>query len=155
MRHRFNPWVGKIPWKKKWHPTPVFLPGKSHGQRKLAGNSLQGSNRVGNDLVTKNNIYYHTILIELCFFYLCTQGTLCLLKFTFHMLGWPNSSFGFFHNILWKKSERIFWPNQYEHSVQFRCSVVSNSVTLRSQNARLPCPLPTPRACSNSCPSSW
>ena len=34
-RHRFNPWVGKIPWKKKWQPTPVFLPGKCHGQRYL------------------------------------------------------------------------------------------------------------------------
>ena len=29
-------WVGKIPWKKEWQPTPVFLPGESHGQRNLA-----------------------------------------------------------------------------------------------------------------------
>ena len=28
-RCRFNPWVRKIPWKRKWQPTPVFLPGKS------------------------------------------------------------------------------------------------------------------------------
>ena len=35
----FNPWVGKIPWRRKWQPTPVFLPGKSHGQRSLAGYS--------------------------------------------------------------------------------------------------------------------
>ena len=41
-RHRFNPWVGKIPWRRKWHPTPVFLPGKSHGQRSLAGYSPWG-----------------------------------------------------------------------------------------------------------------
>ena len=33
----FEPWVGKIPWRRKWQPTPVFLPEKSHGQRKLAG----------------------------------------------------------------------------------------------------------------------
>ena len=32
-RHRFNPWVGKIPWRRNWQPTPVFLPGKFHGQR--------------------------------------------------------------------------------------------------------------------------
>ena len=38
-RHRFDPWVRKIPWKRKWQPTPVFLPGKSHGQRSLAGYS--------------------------------------------------------------------------------------------------------------------
>ena len=38
-RCRFNPWVGKIPCRKKWQPTPVFLPGESHGQRSLAGYS--------------------------------------------------------------------------------------------------------------------
>ena len=31
----FNPWVGKIPWRRNWQPTPVFLIGKSHGQRSL------------------------------------------------------------------------------------------------------------------------
>ena len=36
-RHGFNPWVGKIPWSRKWQPTPVFLPGKSHGERNLVG----------------------------------------------------------------------------------------------------------------------
>ena len=35
-------WVWKIPWRKKWHPTPVLLPGKFHGQRSLAGYSLWG-----------------------------------------------------------------------------------------------------------------
>ena len=38
-RCRFNPWVRKIPWRSKWQPTPVFLPGKSHGQRSLVGYS--------------------------------------------------------------------------------------------------------------------
>ena len=32
---QFDPWVGKIPWRRKWQPTPVFLPGESHGQRSL------------------------------------------------------------------------------------------------------------------------
>ena len=35
----FNPWVGKTTWRMEWLPTPVFLPGKSHRQRKLAGDS--------------------------------------------------------------------------------------------------------------------
>jgi len=35
-------WVGKIPWRRAWLPTPVFLPGKSHGQRSLAGYSPWG-----------------------------------------------------------------------------------------------------------------
>jgi len=38
-RHRFNPWVGKILWGRKWQPTPVFLPGEFHGQRSLGGYS--------------------------------------------------------------------------------------------------------------------
>ena len=39
---RLDPWVGKIPCWRKWQPTPVFLPGKSHGQRSLAGESPNG-----------------------------------------------------------------------------------------------------------------
>ena len=35
----FDPWVGKIPWSRKWQPTPVFLPGKFHGRRSLASYS--------------------------------------------------------------------------------------------------------------------
>ena len=39
----FDPWVfGKMPWRRKWQPTPVFLPEKSHGQRSLVGHSLRG-----------------------------------------------------------------------------------------------------------------
>ena len=38
-RRRFDPWVGKIHWRRKWQPTPVFWPGESHGQRSLAGYS--------------------------------------------------------------------------------------------------------------------
>ena len=39
-RSRFDPWVKKIPWRRKWQPTPVFLPGKFHGRRNLVGYSL-------------------------------------------------------------------------------------------------------------------
>ena len=44
-RHRrcgFHPWVGKMPWRRKWQPTPVFSPGKFHRLRSLAGCSLRG-----------------------------------------------------------------------------------------------------------------
>ena len=41
-RRGFNPWVRKIPWRRKWQPSLVFLPGESHGQRSLAGYSPQG-----------------------------------------------------------------------------------------------------------------
>ena len=39
-RHRFNSGIRKIPWRRKWKLTPVFLPGESHGQRSLTGYSL-------------------------------------------------------------------------------------------------------------------
>ena len=50
-RHGFSPRAGKIPWRKKWQPIPVFLPGKSHGH----GSRLQsmGSQSVRQDLATK------------------------------------------------------------------------------------------------------
>ena len=38
----FDPWIGKIPWWRKWQPVPVFLPGKIHGQRSLEGYSPWG-----------------------------------------------------------------------------------------------------------------
>ena len=38
-RPGFNPWVGKIPWRRKWQPTLVLLPGKFHEQRSLVGYS--------------------------------------------------------------------------------------------------------------------
>ena len=50
--------MGKIPWRRAWQPTPVFLPGKSHGQRSLAGYSPWGHRRVGHDLVTKQQHLY-------------------------------------------------------------------------------------------------
>ena len=41
-KHGFSCWVRKIPWRRNWLPTPVFLPGESHGQRSLVGYSSWG-----------------------------------------------------------------------------------------------------------------
>ena len=38
-RPEVDPWVGKIPWRRKWHPTPIFLPGEFHEQKRLVGYS--------------------------------------------------------------------------------------------------------------------
>ena len=57
-RHRFDPWVGKIPWRRKWQPTPIFLPGKSHGQRSLVGYSPWAC-RVGITEQLNNNDNVH------------------------------------------------------------------------------------------------
>ena len=58
-RHGFDPWVGKIPWKRAWQPTPVSLPGESHGQRILAGYSSWGR---------KNQIWLKRLNTHLVFF---------------------------------------------------------------------------------------
>ena len=52
-RREFNPWLGKIPWSRKWQPTPAFLSGKSHGQRCLAGYSPWGRKRIKHGLAAK------------------------------------------------------------------------------------------------------
>ena len=51
--NRFFPWVGKIPWRRKWQLTPVFSPGKIlNEQRNLAGCGPWGHKKVGHDLAT-------------------------------------------------------------------------------------------------------
>ena len=48
-RRRFNPWVGKIPWRRERQPPSLFLPGEFHGQKSLVDYSPRGSQRVGHD----------------------------------------------------------------------------------------------------------
>ena len=72
QRHEFDPWVGKIPWRRKWQPTPVFLPEESHGQRSLAGYSPQGCKEldttegtwhVCTQQLKTTDIYYLTVFV--------------------------------------------------------------------------------------------
>ena len=49
MRHGFQPWMGKIPWKRAWQPTPVFLPGDSPWTEEPGGLQFLGSQRVGHN----------------------------------------------------------------------------------------------------------
>ena len=62
-RCRFNPWVRKIPWRRKWQPTSVFLPGKSHGQRSLVGYSPWSLKKVWHDFTTKQQQQHNAIVI--------------------------------------------------------------------------------------------
>jgi len=57
VRCEFEPWVRKIPWRREWQPTPVFLPRESHGQKCLEGYSPWGR-RVGHNW--SNSIHTHT-----------------------------------------------------------------------------------------------
>ena len=79
QRPRFNPWVGKIPWRRKWQPTPIILPGESHGRRSLLGNSPQGRKESDTTerlhfhfsiLYTKDSLFstFSPALVISCFF---------------------------------------------------------------------------------------
>ena len=52
-RHGFDPWVGRIPWNRKWQPTPVILPGKYHAQRSLEA-TVHGVKKVRHDLAAEH-----------------------------------------------------------------------------------------------------
>ena len=54
----FDPWIRKIPWRRKWQPTPVFLPGKFHQWRNLMGYSPWGCKELDTTLLTKTTTYY-------------------------------------------------------------------------------------------------
>ena len=60
-RPGFNPWVGKISWRRKWQPTPVLLPGESHGGRSLVGYSPQG--RKESDMTERLHFHFHFPLL--------------------------------------------------------------------------------------------
>ena len=53
-KHRINPWVKKILWRRKWQPIPIFLPEKSHGQRSLVGCSPWGHKESDMNEATKH-----------------------------------------------------------------------------------------------------
>ena len=59
-RQGFDPWVGKIPQKRAWQPTPVFLPRESLGERNLAGYSPWG--RKESDMTERLSLIHHSLL---------------------------------------------------------------------------------------------
>ena len=67
-RWRFNPWAGKIPWRRKWKPAPVFLPGESHGQRSLVGYSPWGHKQSD---MSERLSSTHYILKDVSMAYMC------------------------------------------------------------------------------------
>ena len=60
-RHGFKPGVEKIPWRRKWQPTPVFLPGEAHGQRSLEGYSSRDCKESDTNERLHTHIYVYNI----------------------------------------------------------------------------------------------
>ena len=100
--HRIDPLVRKIPWRRKWQPTPIFLPEKSYGQRSLVGYSSWGCERVGHNLGTEQQqqcvsinpklLIYPPCLFPFgsCKFFLClwfcfVNNFICIIFLRIHM----------------------------------------------------------------------
>ena len=59
-RQGFSPWVRKVPWRRKWQPTPVFMPGKFHGQRNTVGYHPQHRKELDTTEHTHAHTHTHT-----------------------------------------------------------------------------------------------
>jgi hypothetical protein len=59
-RHGFEPWVGKIPWRRAWQPTQIFLPWKSHGQKSQEGYSLWGCEELDTTEATEHTQWWNS-----------------------------------------------------------------------------------------------
>ena len=106
-RPRFYPWVGKIPWRRKWQSTPGLLPGKSHGQRSLVGYSPWGRTQLSDftftftfhkclaevTILIKVSHYFSSnhhhnkkyVLLRLTFFFQCFMKQLAGFSFVFFL----------------------------------------------------------------------
>ena len=73
-RPRFDFWVGKIPWRRERHPTPVFLPREFHGKRRLGVLQLTGSQRIEHNRVTNTlfgSLWSYVVLSRIWMSLLC------------------------------------------------------------------------------------
>ena len=73
----FDTWVRKIPWRRKWHPTSVFFPGKSHGQRSLVGYSPWGRKKL--DMTERPHFHFpHFLSVYLNVYIWWVHVCICL-----------------------------------------------------------------------------
>ena len=77
-RPGFDSWIGKIPWRRQWQPTPVLLPGKSHGWRSLVGYSPWGCKQSD----TTGRLHFH-LYIHIC---VCEGVYICVCVFSLPLL---------------------------------------------------------------------
>ena len=101
IRDGFDPWVRKIPWRRAWQPTPVFLPGESHGQRSLVGYSPWDHK----ELNTTEHMYTHNTFEKLCILNLREKNYMMMLASVPLLLNFNNIALCFVNGSLtsqWK-----------------------------------------------------
>ena len=75
-RPRFDRWVGKIPWRRKWQPTPVLLLGKFHGWKSLVGYSPWGCKEL--DTTELLHFHFHQESLQFLFTFCHKNGVICI-----------------------------------------------------------------------------
>ena len=150
-RHGFDPWVRKIPWKRAWQPTPVFLPGGAWRAPVLRLT-------VGDDWVTGHSMPQPLSAIVSFQQKISSFWWNCMASESFL----PHSSFQHDGGTEVSQCQQFLSRWQTDSSgqlgsVQFSRSIVSDSLRPHGlQHARPPCPSPTPGVHSNLCPlSQW
>ena len=128
-RHGFNPWIGKIPWRRKWQPTQIFLPAKPHGQRSLVGCSPQDHKWVRHDLRTKqqqqramNHVVECAAIFGWIIFSVC-----CLHAHLMSLFCFKCSTLNIVHHIF--KCNSSFASKLWKLLLLFSCQIVSDSMT--------------------------
>ena len=91
-RHGFKPWVGKVPWRRKWQPTPVFLPGKFQGQRSIGRLQSIRLQRIGHNLMTKHTTYTYTKIFYLYIYTHIHIYTYIDRYYIYTYMGFPDGS---------------------------------------------------------------
>ena len=132
-RHKrwgFNPWVGKIPWRTAWQPTPVFLPGESHGQRSLAGYSSWESESIRYNWGDSMHAHIPRCVHSFSFFLTLFNTSDCPWKSAFCLdLFIPVTSLGlsifFIFILLW--GFYFLFPFWYYPSGDFQCEYLLKS----------------------------
>ena len=121
-RPGFNPWVRKIPWRRKWQPTLVLLPGKSHGQRSLVGCSPWGHKLSD----TTERLHLHFLLLgatatlSLCSLFVLLawksvesfSGNFCSQRkglHSFSLLNFRAVCWGSYHFTVGDSSSQLHW----------------------------------------------
>ena len=121
-----SPWIRNIPWRRKWQPTLIFLPGKSHGQRCLVGYSPWDRKRVKHDGATKKQMMQQ---------YICTfckyckldkvkypqVNTLVSIFINTSVISWPNLIHYNHHSFsLWLWSLKEMWQQSSKPDIKYK-----------------------------------
>ena len=122
-RCAFDPWIGKIPWRRAWQPTVLFLPGKSYGQRSLVVNSPQSC--VESDMTEASQ--HKQIQCQTRLILLLIINLIYFLQFSSNKAYWAPLSFN--ETTVWKNQLHHFMAQCYKTAVRNRVLIAASRYT--------------------------